>query len=122
MASPSYIEALLRGAVPDQERSALKNVFDYLLNNLRFGRPVNQDRCENMQVYFLIGTTPATPNTEFSLVHNLATPPYLAIPVMPLQSVNITNPPLTVTRPADGNRVYFSSPAANASFCVMVEA
>jgi hypothetical protein len=122
MASPAYIESLLRGAVPDAERSAFKNVFDYILSNLRFGRPVNQERCENLQVYFLIGVTPATPNTEFSLVHNLATPPYLAIPCLPLQSVNVTNPQLTVTRPADGNRVYFSSPAASAAICVMVEA
>jgi len=122
MASPAYIESLLRGSVPDGERSAFKNAFDYILSNLRFGRPVNQERCENMQVYFLIGKTSAIADTEFSLVHNLAVPPYLAIPVLPLQSVNVTLPQLTVTRPADGNRVYFKSPAVNATICVMVEA
>lgn len=122
MASPAYVEAILRGALPDAQRAAFKTAFDYVLNNLRIGRPVDQERAENLQNYFVVGTTAGVANQEFTVAHGLGTPPYIAIPVLPLQSVNITLPQLTVTRAADGSRIYLKSPAVGATFCLMIEA
>jgi hypothetical protein len=72
-----------------------------------------------MQVYFLIGTTPATPNTEFSLCITWRRR-RISRSVLPLQSVNITNP---CSAGAPGRRQpRLPKARRRRGVCVMVEA
>lgn len=121
MARISYVESLIAGVDADTKR-ALKQAFEYVLDNLRFGRPDVESRTENGQHYFFEGTTPAVANTEFSIAHGMATAPYLLLPVLPLDTVNAQLVPLKVTRVADSERIYLSSSVTNAAFRIMVEA
>ena len=120
MARAAFIDTITGGLDPDVRR-VLKQIFEYVLGNLRLGQPIDQERAENLQAYFYEAVTPATPGTEFSIAHNLGTAPYLLVPVLPLQSVNAQIVPLTVTRLADVNRVYLSSSVASAHVTVLVE-
>jgi len=121
LAKVAGVEVLVGGVDPDLKRVIIR-IFDYVLNNLRIGRPDANTRSENLQAYFVAGTTPAVANTAFSVVHGLSQPPYVAIPVLDLQSVNSELPRLIVSRAADANRVYLKSPDASAPFVLMVEA
>ena len=120
MATPGYIESLAGGLDRDL-RVALRRIFDYVLRNLRIGPVVHQTRAENWQAYFLTATTPATANQEFSIAHGLATTPHTLIPVLGLDAVNQSLVPLTVSRAADANRVYFISASTSVVFWVYVE-
>jgi hypothetical protein len=120
MANPGYIEVLV-GNLPAEHKGAWKRVMDYLLRNLRFGPVANQARTENFQAYYLTGTTASVANQEFSVAHGLGRVPYVLIPVLALESVNQTLPPLTVSRAADEFRVYLKCATASAAFAVMVE-
>ena len=97
-------------------------IFDYVLNNLRVGRPEANTRSENLQAYFVTGTTPSVANREFSIVHGLTQPPYVAIPVLDLQTAGTQIPRLTVSKAADANRVYLKSPDVNAPITLLIEA
>lgn len=121
MARAGYIEQLLAG-LPSDHKRVLKLAFEYVLDNLRHGRPDDGSRAENGQAYFFEGTTPGVANTEFSIAHGLGSAPYLLIPVLPLDVVNARIVPLKVTRAADSERIYLSSSEINAYFRVMVEA
>lgn len=121
MATPEYVIAQL-GGIPADLKRVFGDVFRYVLGNLRFGRPSNQTRAENVQAYFLTGTTPSVADTEFSIAHGLGTAPYLLLPVLDLQAVNARLVPLTVTRAADASRVYLSSSETDAPVTVLVEA
>ena len=88
---------------------------------LRFGHPDAGTRAENFQIYFFRATTPAVANTEFSIHHGLQITPSLAIPLVPLDEVGASLITLTVTRVADTERVYFSSPQTNTSFTLGLE-
>lgn len=120
MANPSYVDSLLGGLAADM-RVAFKNVFTYVLGNLRFGPVAHQTRCENFQSYYLTSTTPGTANQEFSIAHGLGRIPYLVLPVLPLDQVNAQTVNLSVSRAADSNRVYLKSPSTGAVVYVMVE-
>ena len=120
MARAALIDTITGGLDPDLRR-VLKQIFEYVLGNLRLGQPVDQERAENLQAYFYDVVTPATPNTEFSIAHNLGVAPYLLIPVLPLQHLNAQLVPLKVTRLADVNRVYLSSSVASAGVTILVE-
>jgi hypothetical protein len=121
MARSSYVTALLAG-LPVEEKKALKTAFEYVLDNLRFGRPEPNERAENGQHYYFEATTPAVANAEFTIIHGLASPPYILIPVLPLDDLRAQLVPLMVTRLADSQRIYLSSPTASARIRVMVEA
>lgn len=121
MATPEYVISLL-GGIDANIRRALGDVFRYVLIQLRIGRVAHQQRSENLQAYFLTGRTDATPGTEFSVAHGLASAPYVAIPVLDLQTVNQELVPLAVSRAADASRIYLTSTAADAPFCILVEA
>jgi hypothetical protein len=121
MAKTPGVESLVGGLDPDMKRVFVR-VFDYVLNNLRIGRPDGGERAENLQAYFIEGTTPAVANTEFSIAHGLGQAPYLLVPVLDLTTVGKQSPRLTVTKAADGVRVYLSSPDTSAPFSAMVEA
>lgn len=86
----------------------------------QFGPAVHQDKATNFQAYFLQSTT-ASSTGEFSIVHGLGRAPYLAIPVLPLDSSGAVLPPLEVSRAADDQRVYLRSTMTNTPFFLLVE-
>lgn len=120
MARVGYVETIV-GSLEAQTKKAIIAIFEYVLKNLRWGRPGNQERAENLAGVFLTGTTHAVANTEFSIEHGLESAPYLLIPVLDLQTANSELVPLTVTQPADGRRIYLSSSETSAPFTVLVE-
>lgn len=104
MAVPGYVEALLGGIEKDTKR-ALTEIFRYVLPNGRWGPVDHQAKTENFQGYY-VESTSASSTGEFSIVHGMGRTPYLAIPVLALDTVNARTIPLTITRAADGQRVY----------------
>lgn len=120
MAQASYAESLLGGIDRDLRR-ALRAVLDYVLANLRIGRPIVGKREGNLQLYAIEGTTASVANEEFSIEHSLNTPPYLALQVLSLQSEGSRMVRLTVTRVADSRRVYLSSPDTDAPVTLLIE-
>ncbi len=120
MATASYVESQL-GGVEAVLKRALKSIFDYVLSNLRFGPVEANTRTENFTGRFYQGTTHATPNTEFSVKHELQVAPYLLIPVLDLTAVNSVMPKLTVTKAADRERVYLKSDVASATIKFYLE-
>lgn len=119
MASVGYVKSLLQG-LPSDERRILTQVFEFILRNLRIGRPDNLTASENLQAYFFDATTPAVANTEFSIEHGLSAVPYLLVPVLPM-SAGKQLVPLVVTRAPDSNRIYLRSSTAGAAITVMLE-
>ena len=120
MAVSAYVETAL-GGLPAQVRSAFRVVFDYVLTSLRLGRPVVDRRAENMQWYFIQGTTPAVANEEFSIAHGLGRAPYVCLPVVPLDAVGGALVRLAVPRVADERRVYLTSPDVDAPVMLLIE-
>lgn len=120
MAAPGYVRSLL-GGVPADLRRVLGEIFEFVLGNLRLGRPEHQTRSENFQLYFLEATTPSTANTEFTIAHGLGRAPYLLLPVLPLNAVGAQIVPLTVTRAADAHRLYLKSSVVDAPITILVE-
>lgn len=120
MARAAHVEKLA-GSLDAPFRRVFKDVAEYILNNLRFGRADNKARAENMQIYFFHVTTPAVANTEFEIVHGLSTTPYLIISVLPLDVAGKKTARLETSKPADATRIYLKSPDTNAPIVVMVE-
>lgn len=120
MASSAYVETAI-GGLDSAVKKALKTIFDYVLKNLRLGRPGHQVASENLQAVFVQGTTPSIANTEFSIEHGMATTPYLATPVLDLQTVGSTVVRLQVSRAPDARRIYLKSPDTDAAVTVLVE-
>lgn len=111
----------LTGSLPPDVRLALQRIFDYVLKNLRLGRPDHQVASENLQASFVTGTTHAVAGTEFSIAHGRDAAPYLVVPVLDLQTVGARTVPLQVTRAADDTRLYLKSTIASAPICLLVE-
>lgn len=120
MARSSYVETLV-GGLDSAIKKAMVGTFDYVLKNLRWGRPGDQVMAENLSAVFLTGTTPAVANTAFSIEHGLGTTPYLLIPVLDLNTVNSEIVPLSVAAVPDARRVYLKSSVASATFYCLVE-
>lgn len=120
MADPGYVKTLAN-TLPSDIRRVLGLIGEYILGNLKLGRPEHQTRAVNLQAYWITGRTHATPNTEFSIVHGLPTAPYLLVPALDLQAVGAELVPLTVTRAADVSRVYLRSSVASAPFQALIE-
>jgi hypothetical protein len=120
MATPGTVQTYLAG-LPTDTKKVLQQVFDLVLRNGRLGRPGHQMPTENIGRVFIEGTTDAVADTEFSILHGLETAPYLAVPVLDLQTVNSRIVPLTVTQAADARRVYLSSSEESAAFTLLVE-
>lgn len=120
MATSTLVESL-SGGLDAGLRRALKAIFDYVLKNLRFGRPGDQEPTENFQASYVEGTTHNTPGTEFSILHGRGSAPYLVIPVLDVQTVGSQVVPLAVTRAADSKRIYLTSTIADAPVVLYVE-
>lgn len=120
MADASYIKSLF-GGTPEAVKKAADQAFTYLLGNLRMGPFTSGRRATNFQWYWLSGTTHADANVEFSVAHGLGRAPYVVLPVLPLDQVNVRLVPLQVTRAADANRIYLSSSSTSAAIALLVE-
>lgn len=120
MAVIGGVEALV-GGLDSLIKKAIIAIFDYVLKNLRFGRPAHQTKAENFQASYVEGTTHATADTEFSILHGRETAPYLALPVLDLGAIGSRTPVLEVTKAADANRIYLSSPEEGVPFTLYLE-
>lgn len=121
MADIGYLKSEL-AAFEGTQKSGLVNAFTYLLRNLSFGAVAHQEPATNFQAYYLLSTTPAVANTEFSIAHGLASAPSVVIPVLGLDQVNSQIVPLQVSRAADSKRVYLKSSSTSAAIAVLVGA
>lgn len=119
MANPAYLKSLF-GGLDAPIRRVLDQLVEYLLANLRFGRPEHNSRAENHQLYFYEARTPGTPNQEFSIPHGLGRVPYLIIPVLPLH-VGAQFVRLSIPRAPDASRVYLASPETDAPVTILME-
>lgn len=123
MADLGYIDALSNG-IPDlTTRQIFKLAMRYVITNLHLGHPDNHTRAANFQWYFQTATSAANSTTEFSFAHGLQTAPYLAIPVLDLQTAGSVAGGFQVSRVADTKRVYLKPLAGstNASCLFLVE-
>lgn len=120
MANIGFVKTQLNGIEDETMRRILGNIFDHILNNLRFGAPDHQTRAENFQVYFEKSTT-ATDGSEFSFRHGLPAAPKYAIPVLDLNLAGARTPDLQVSRVADANRIYLRSTSTSAPILLLVE-
>jgi hypothetical protein len=120
MATKGYVDALLN-ALPDDAKNAVIQAFRYVLDNLAIGQPDSGKRATNFRWYRFDATTSSVANTEFSIHHGQGLMPLLCWPVMFLDSSGGRVVRLTVTRPADVQRIYLSSPDTSASVSMMVE-
>lgn len=129
MASAGQIDALLGGIPDPNTQTVLKGIFRYLLTNLRLGRATGSTqsaastatKAENLSGGYFSATTPAVANTEFAMPHTYGRPPYLLIPVLPLDQVNAAIVRLTVSRAADASNVYLKSPDTAQTVYVYLE-
>ena len=122
MADIGYVTGLLRGVKDEQTRNALQQIFTHILGNLRFGVPDNQTRATNGQWYWLSSTT-ASDTSGFSILHGLPNAPAYGIPVLELDKVGSKAGFLTVTRAADGKRIYLRADAGSTAtpYTVLIE-
>lgn len=110
-------------SLPEAERATFTRIFTTVLKEIRFGHPLGEqpDPSTNLGGGFFHGTTPATPGDEFSITHGFGRVPYLAIPILLLDTVGSSVVPLTVSRAADDKRLYFTSTIASAPVSLFVE-
>src|SRR5438105_11090843 len=105
MATKGFLDTYLN-ALPQEIRYPLSQAFQYLADNWRLG---DDRRAQNAQWYQVTSTTASVANTEFSIVHGLATAPKWLVPVLDLNSVNAQLVPLQVSKAPDAQRVYLKS-------------
>lgn len=121
MADPGYVNSLLNTLETSAKRT-LTAAFTYVLGNLTFG-PMDDARrkATNFLLYRYDATTSSVVNQEFSIAHGLGRAPVNIIPVVRAQEIGSRLVRLEVTRAADAQRVYLSSPDTNAAFTVLLE-
>ena len=123
MADLGYVKSQLT-SVPDvPTRKALDNVFTHILGNIRVGVPEHQTRAVNLQAYFLQSTS-ASDTAEFSIAHGLPDAPHWGIILLDLSQPGAKAAGYTVSRAADGRRVYLKADAGSthAPLTLLVEA
>lgn len=122
MADLGFIESEIK-ALPVELRPTFLRIFRGFLKDIRFGHPTGSaaDPMVNMAGGFFHGTTPATPGTEFTIAHGFGRVPYLAVPILRLDSVGSSIVSLTVARAADDKRLYLTSTEASVPISLAVE-
>lgn len=111
----------LLGALSGDVKRVLTEIFNYVLPNTRFGPISHQDKSESFQAYWLESTTPAASTTEGSIVHGMGRAPYLAVLGVRLDSTGGQMIPLTISRKADSQRIYYRSTSTSAPFAILAE-
>jgi len=120
MADRGYIKSLINGISDETTRRNLTLAFDEVLQNFSVGAVADMQRAVNGQTYFFQGTTSSVANTEFSIRHGQGQAPLWIRAIAPVDSSGVTLPTLKVTRAADVQRLYLSSPSTNATVFVEV--
>lgn len=120
MASKGYIDSLLN-ALPEGVKGPVTQAFRHVLDNLSIGLPDDMKRATNFRWYRFDSVTSSVANTEFSIHHGMGTIPLLCWPILPLDSSGGQVVRINVTRPADAQRVYLSSPDTGASLTLLIE-
>lgn len=121
MADKGSIELYLN-TLPVETRGPVGQAIKYLADNWRLGQPDEGRRATNAQWYLRTSTTAAVANVEFSIAHGLSQKPTALYPVLFCDQVGSQIVPLKLTRAADNNRIYLSSPSTSAVFSVFIEA
>jgi hypothetical protein len=120
MASLGYLESLLN-ALPDGVKSPVTQAVRELAKNLAIGLPDDQKKATNFRWTRFDTVTSSVANTEFSIHHGVGSIPLVCWPVLFLDSSGGQVVRLKVTRPADAQRMYFSSPDTSASVSLLAE-
>lgn len=120
MANKGYVESLLN-QLDAKTKKVLTQVFTHVLDTFQIGGAQHQEKALNLRWYRVDFTTSSTANEEVSVQHGLGVTPYLAIPMLPLDSSGVKHVRLEVTRPADANRIYVRSPETSAPVTVFLE-
>lgn len=120
MASKGYVETLIN-ALPEGVKNGVTSAFRYVLDNLAIGLPDSGKRATNFRWYRFDAVTSSVANTEFSIHHGQGASPLVCFPVMFLDSSGGQIVRLKVTRAADAQRIYLSSPDTGASLSVLAE-
>ena len=121
MASLGFLETLLNGLSDLTSRVILKQCFTELIKNERWGPVAHQTPTQMGARIYVDSTTPASSNTEFSILHGLGRAPYVVVKVLALDSTGNQDVPLVNSRVADAMRIYLRSPSTSAAFSLMVE-
>lgn len=110
-------------SLPQNLRAPMLEIVTILTKDMRFGHPKQEqpDPALNFGGGFFAGTTAAIADDEFTIAHGFGRVPYLAIPVLPLDTENAEIVPLMVTRAADDKRLYFSSSVQSAPVLLYIE-
>ena len=109
------------GLTDAASRSVLKQAFTELVKFERFGPAVHQEPTQIGARVYVESTSPASSNTEFSILHGLGRAPYLALKCLPLDSTGYQDIPLVTSRIADAQRVYLRSASTSTPFFLMIE-
>jgi hypothetical protein len=117
MAAPGYVSALLNKLDADI-RTTLDVAFQYVMREYSLGA---NTKAENFAWYRIEGTTHATANTEFSILHGMGTAPSKLIPIVSTDTPGSALVPLVVTRASDAKRVYLRSSSTGATFSAYLE-
>lgn len=120
MADIAFVEAAFASVEKDTKKACIE-AHRYVLGNLTLGAPEDARRSKNFQWYWFSGTTSSIASQEFSIAHGLGRVPTVIIPVLPLANVGARLVDLQVTRAADMNRIYLSSPSTSAAVTILVE-
>lgn len=120
MADRGYIRSLINGISDETTKRNLTLAFDEVLQNFALGPVEDMKRAVNGQTYFFQGTTSSVANTEFTIRHGQGQAPQWIRGIAPVDSSGVTLPTLRVTRPADVQRLYLSSPSTGVTIFVEV--
>ena len=115
MADKGYVKSLINGISDENTRKVLALAFTEVLDNFTLGPVEDMARSVNGQSYFFQATTSTAANVEFSVQHGQGQIPLWIRSILPLDAVNARMVDLTVTRVADEQRLYLSSPSTSAT-------
>ncbi len=109
--------------LPADQKAILTRVLRMILKDIRFGHPKGEqpDPMMNIGGGFFHTTTPSTPGTVFDIPHSFGRTPYLAWPVLLLDSVGSSDGIVTVARAADDKRMYFTASVGDMPLSLAVE-
>ena len=121
MADFGAVETILSGLTGNQDKYIHQQVWKRVLPDLRFGRATAGTPAKNFGGGYFAATTPAVADTEFVVPHSFGRPPYLLIPVLPLDQLNARIVPLKNTRLPDALNMYLSSSVTSATVFFYLE-
>jgi hypothetical protein len=121
MASIGLIESQLN-ALPEGVKTPVTQAFrEAVKTGYAIGLPDDTKRATNFRWFRFDTVTSSVANTEFTVHHRQGAAPLVCWPVMFLDSSGGQIVRLKITRPADAQRIYLSSPDTSASVSLLAE-